>query len=105
MHSEAKQTEMPDLGAEKGLLQGSSWTQVDHAPQISETPQTKIAKARRGRGVVGCCKLLGAGILCAYSFPQRSGHSVTVNLQQDTCYTLERKSRRYGGRTCPWKAP
>ena len=45
-------------------------------------------KARWGRGVVGCCKPLGVGILCSRSCPHRSGHNVPVNLQQDKCYSL-----------------
>ena len=38
--------------------------------------------------MVGCCKLLGVGILCSYRCPHRSGHDVPVNLQQDKCYSL-----------------
>ena len=38
--------------------------------------------------MAGCCKLLGAGILCSYSCPCRSGHSVPVNLQEDNFYFL-----------------
>ena len=33
MHSEAKQTEMWEFGAEKDLLQGHPRRQVDHAPK------------------------------------------------------------------------
>ena len=42
----------------------------------------------KGRGRVGCCKLLGVGILCSYSCPGRSGHNVSINLQQDKWYFL-----------------
>lgn len=37
---------------------------------------------KEGRGVAGCCKLLGAGILCSCSCPcpSRSGHNVHINL-------------------------
>ena len=41
-------------------------------------------KARRRRGQVGCCTLLGVGILCAPS----SSHDVPINLQQNKCYSL-----------------
>ena len=43
---------------------------------------------KRGGGVAGCCKLLGAGILFSCSCPHSSGHNVPVNLQQDNCYFL-----------------
>ena len=38
--------------------------------------------------MAGCCRLLGAGILCSCSCPGRSGHNVPVDLQQDKCYSL-----------------
>ena len=41
-----------------------------------------------GGDVVGCCKLLGVGILCSCSYSPRSGYNVPVNLQQDKCYSL-----------------
>lgn len=34
-------------------------------------------------GEVGCFKLLGAELLCSRSCPQKSGHNVPINLQQD----------------------
>ena len=88
-HSEAKQTETSEFGAEKGLLQGQAKSRVGCTPQIPELPegfQQSIfkGKVREGRG----CRLLGAGILCSCSCPRRSGHSVPVNLQQDKCYSL-----------------
>ena len=43
--------------------------------------------------MVGCCKLLGAEILCSYSFPQRAAQDVPVNLQQDICYILQRGAK------------
>ena len=45
-------------------------------------------KASWGRGVAGCCRLLGVGILCSCSCPRRPGRKVPVNLQQDKCYSL-----------------
>ena len=36
--------------------------------------------------MAGCCKLLGAGILCSCSCLCRSGHNGPINLQQDYCY-------------------
>ena len=41
--------------------------------------------SKRGRGVVGCCRLLAVGILHSCSCPHRSGHNVPINLQQDKC--------------------
>ena len=38
--------------------------------------------------MVGCSNLLGAGILCSCNCLSRSGHDVSVNFQQDTCYSL-----------------
>ena len=44
-------------------------------------------KVKCGRGMVSCHKLLGVGILCSSSCPCRSGHNVSINLQ-DKCYSL-----------------
>ena len=38
--------------------------------------------------MVGCCKLLGVGILCSCHCPPRLGRDVPVNLQPGTCYSL-----------------
>ena len=38
--------------------------------------------------MVGCCKLLGVGIICSCGGPHKSDHDVPVNLQQDKCYSL-----------------
>ena len=38
--------------------------------------------------MAGCCRLLGAGILCSCSCPCRPVHHVPVNLQQDKCHSL-----------------
>ena len=38
--------------------------------------------------MVGCCKLLGARILCSCSCSGRSGYNVPINLQQDKWYSL-----------------
>ena len=35
-----------------------------------------------------CCKHLGVGILCTCSCPERSGNNVSVNFQEDKCYSL-----------------
>ena len=53
MHSEAKQTEMLAFGSENGLLQDHEGRRVAHAPQISPTPQTNIAKHFSRQGEVG----------------------------------------------------
>ena len=54
-------------------------------PVPSKIPSLKdfskaFSKAKLRRGVVGCCKLLGIGILCSCSCPCRSGHDVPINL-------------------------
>ena len=38
--------------------------------------------------MVGCCKLLDVGILVLGSCPSMSGHNVSINLQEDKCYSL-----------------
>ena len=38
--------------------------------------------------MAGCNKLLGARILCSCICPCRSGHNVSINLQQDKYYSL-----------------
>lgn len=47
-----------------------------------------LLRGERGEGVSCCYKVLGTGILCSYSPPCRSDHSVPVNSQQDKCYFL-----------------
>ena len=87
MQSEAKQMEISEF---KGLLQGHARRQVACAqktPNSLKGFSRAFLKARWGRGVVSCCKLLGVGILCSCSCPCRSGHDVPVNLQQDKCYS------------------
>lgn len=44
MQRETTQSEMSEFAAEKVLLHGHARRQVAYAPQISQTPQTKIAK-------------------------------------------------------------
>ena len=39
MHSEAKQAEMSEFGAEKGLLQGQARRQVAHALKLLNSPK------------------------------------------------------------------
>ena len=34
------------------------------------------------------CKHLGVGILCTCGCPDRSGNNVSVNFQEDKCYSL-----------------
>ena len=57
-------------------------------PELLHRFSKALLKARWWRGVVSCCKLLGIGILRSCNDPLRSGHDVTVNLQQDKCYSL-----------------
>ena len=49
-------------------------------------PESGLLLILKGEGgVVSCCKLLGAGILCSCSCPCGSSHNVPINLQQDKC--------------------
>ena len=76
---------------QRSLLYGLQGEGVVYAPKTLSSPKgfTKaFLKARWERGVVSCCKLLGLGILCFCSCPQRSGQDVPINLQQDKCYSL-----------------
>ena len=57
-------------------------------PNSSKGFSKALLKARWGRVVVSCCKLLSVGILCSCSCPRRSDHSVPVKFQQDKCYSL-----------------
>ena len=43
--------------------------------------------------MVDCCQFLGMETLCSCGWPQRSGHDVPVNLQQDTWYILQRGAK------------
>lgn len=38
--------------------------------------------------MAGCCKHLAVGILCTCNCPDRSGNNVSVNFQEDKCYSL-----------------
>lgn len=59
-------------------------------PRLPEGFQQSIfLKARWGRGGIGCCKLLGIGILCFCSCPHRSGHDVPVNLRSNAILCSE----------------
>ena len=91
-HSESQQTEMFEFGAEKGLLQGHArrWVVCDPKPPepLKGICQSIFFKARWGRGIVSCWKLLGVRTLCSCSCLYRSGHDVFVNLHQDKCYSL-----------------
>ena len=72
------------FGAERVLLKG-------HTKRINEPPNPNspkdfskaFLKAKWGRGVIGCCRLLGVGMLCSFSCPCRSSHHIPVNLHQD----------------------
>ena len=66
------------------------WSTLCHAktPNSSKGFSKALLKARWGRVMVSCCKLLHVGILCSCSCPRRSDHSVSVNFQQDKCYSL-----------------
>ena len=97
MHNEAKTNKQTNKNLkhqnleQRSLLYALQGEGVFHAPKTLSSPKgfTKaFLKARWERGVVSCCKLLGLGILCCCSCPQRSGQDVPINLQQDKCYSL-----------------
>ena len=92
-HSEAKQTETSywSLEQRKFYCRAMQEEWVAHTPKTPNSSKgfsKALLKARWGKGVVHCCKLPGAGILCSCRCPSRSGHSVPINLQQDKCYSL-----------------
>lgn len=98
MHGEAK----PKCGVwrRESLFQGQERRE---GPVPSKIPSLKdfskaFSKAKLKRGVVGCCKLLGIGILCSYSCSYRLGHNVPVNLRQDRCYSL------FCSHLCEWES-
>ena len=92
MHSEARQyLNVVVWRAEKGLLQNCTedgWLVPPKIPNSPEGFSKALPKARWGKDVVSCCRLLGVGILCSCSCPHRSGHDVPINLQQDKYYSL-----------------
>ena len=58
MHSEAKQTEMLEFGAEKGLLQGPSKENWLKKPKVLDGFQERVLKANLGEGCRVCDFLL-----------------------------------------------
>ena len=78
-----------EFGAQKGLLQGHARRMggsFSKKPELLQGFNKALLKAKWGRVMVGCCKLLGVGILCSCSHPHSPGHDVSVNLQQDKYY-------------------
>ena len=67
MHSEARQTETLEFRA----MHGDGWL-MPPKPNSLKGFSKALLKARWGRALVTCCKLLGVRILC--SCPHRSGH-------------------------------
>ena len=56
--------------------------------------------------MVSCCNLLGAEILCSYSSPQRAGHSIPANFQQDVLLYFRKKlKQRIWGKSLSRKTP
>ena len=77
-------------------------------PNIPNSPNQNyktFLKAQWGRGMVGCCKLIAAEILCSFSCPQRSGHEFPVTLQQDTCSISGRAEAEDMGEGTAQKGP
>ena len=84
MYNEAKQTKTSRVWSGGDLLQGYVRGWVSPAQQTLNSLKSfskACLKARWGRGEVGCCILLGTGILCSCNYQHRSGHDVSVNCQ------------------------
>ena len=88
-HSEAKQTETSQFGAQTGGLQGEAQRRLAiPTSKLLEEFQQSISEGKVREGAVGSCKLLGVGILGSCSCLHRSGPDGPVNLQEDKCYSL-----------------
>ena len=90
MHSEAKQTETSEFGAEKGLLQGHARRRVAHTLKTLNSLKAfsnALLKEREGKGMVSCCKFLRVRS-CVLEVRSQSGHNVPVNLHSNKCYSL-----------------
>ena len=90
-HSEAKQYQNIGVWSREGFIAGPCREMGGSCPKVLHSLKgfsKALLKARWGRDVFSCCKLLGVGILCSYSCPHGSGQNVPVNLQQDKCYSL-----------------
>jgi len=86
-HSEARQTETYDFGAQKGLLQGHSRRMGGSCPPRPHTLlgfQQSIFKGK----VRGGLWLVVPNFLVWESFVLAAVHIGPVNLQQDKCYSL-----------------
>ena len=68
-------------------------------------------KARWGRSMVGCCKLLAVRILWFCHCPHKSGHNIPINLQWGKCcspcsalfYLYMNEKVLYPSRSEPWE--
>ena len=90
-HSETKQYLNVRVWVQKRFigLQGDARRGVtQNTPNSLKGFSKAFLKARQGRHLVGCCKLLDVRILCSCNSPCRSDHYIPVNLQQDECYSL-----------------
>ena len=63
------------------------WVALPLNPELLEGFSKTFLKAKWGKDVVGCCKLLGVESSVFAAVHVGSGHDVPVNLQ-DTCYSL-----------------
>ena len=101
LHNRPINWEMTCWGRNRNLICKASrprrwWTRVpkNHLPWVRIQAsfilkeEAGISYSKRGGSVVGCCKLLDAGILCSYSCPHSLGLNVPVNIKQDKCYSL-----------------
>ena len=99
IHNEAEQTKSQSLWSREMFccraMQGDRWLKLKKPRNLPPPhPQKKTGfskaflKARWGKSVVGCCKLLGLGILCSCICPHGSDQDVSVHLQQDKYYSL-----------------
>ena len=68
-------------------MQRDGWLMLQN-PKLWEGFSKALRNARWERGKVGCCKLLGAGILCSCSYLYGPGHHVPINLQQNMLFSV-----------------
>lgn len=81
-YSEAKQTEISELGAEKGFFAGpcdeNKRREPQNTPAYSKGFSKAFSKASRGQGEAACCELIGVRIL---GFCKGAAQDAPRNLQ------------------------
>ena len=84
-YSEAKQTDISELGAEKGFFAGpceeNKRREPQNTPDYSKGFSRAFSKASRGQSEAACCELIGVRILGSCSGPGGSAQDAPMNLQ------------------------